>query len=190
MQWNFNPWLNLTPKIKRNTTGVTCPSIFLPASVYGSNQETGNSIPEFKELINSFHEANISVILDVVYNHVGIPPHLLNLDRNLHFRTDEFGRLQNHSGCGNDLKCEAEPVKKLILDSLIYFVKTFDVDGFRFDLGELLGIELLREIEAELKKIKPRIILITEPWSFAVAYHWRSIKPAMHSGAIIAGENT
>ena len=141
-------------------------NFFSPASVYGSNQETGNSIPEFKELINSFHEANISVILDVVYNHVGIPPHLLNLDRNLHFRTDEFGRLQNHSGCGNDLKCEAEPVKKLILDSLIYFVKTFDIDGFRFDLGELIGIELLREIEAELKEIKPGIILITEPWSF------------------------
>ena len=102
----------------------------------------------------------------MVYNHVGIPAHLLNLDRSLYFRTDEYGRLQNHSGCGNDLKCEAEPVRKLILDSLVYLVKTFDVDGFRFDLGELMEIELLSEIERELKTIKPSICLIAEPWSF------------------------
>ena len=80
--------------------------------------------------------------------------------------TNENGELINHSGCGNDLFCESEPVRKLILDSLIYWVENFDVDGFRFDLGELLGIELLEEIENELKKIKPRILLFAEPWSF------------------------
>ena len=74
--------------------------------------------------------------------------------------------MTNHSGCGNDLRCESEPVKKLIIDSLVYWIEVFDVDGFRFDLGELLGLELLTEIENELKKIKPGILLFAEPWSF------------------------
>ena len=132
-------------------------NFFSPASSYASCPESGSVIQEFGELVNAFHNAGIAVILDVVYNHVGIPAHLLNLDRSLYFRTDEYGRLQNHSGCGNDLKCEAEPVRKLVMDSLIYLVKTFDVDGFRFDLGELMEMELLSEIERELKTIKPGI---------------------------------
>jgi pullulanase/glycogen debranching enzyme len=45
-------------------------------------------------------------------------------------------------------------------------IRTYDVDGFRFDLAELIGIEVLREIEEELKALKPGIILIAEPWSF------------------------
>jgi pullulanase/glycogen debranching enzyme len=49
---------------------------------------------------------------------------------------------------------------------LKHLVETYDVDGFRFDLAELIGIEVLREIEVELKKVKPSIILIAEPWSF------------------------
>ncbi|MEE3060264.1 MAG: alpha-amylase family glycosyl hydrolase [Verrucomicrobiota bacterium] len=141
-------------------------NFFSPASSYSSCPRSGSVIREFQELVAAFHDAGIAVILDVVYNHVGIPAHLLNLDRSLYFRTDEFGRLQNHSGCGNDLRCEAEPVRKLILDSLAYLVQTFDVDGFRFDLGELMELDLLSEIETELKSIKPEICLIAEPWSF------------------------
>ena len=56
--------------------------------------------------------------------------------------------------------------RRLIIDSLKHLVETYDVDGFRFDLAELIGIEVLREIEVELKKVKPAIILIAEPWSF------------------------
>ena len=137
-----------------------------PASAYASDPQNGSAITEFKDLIKAFHEAGLAVILDVVYNHVGIPNHLACLDRELYFSTDEIGRLTNHSGCGNDLDCESEPARKLVIDSVSYLVRTFDIDGFRFDLGELLGIGLLNEIEDELKKIKPGIILIAEPWSF------------------------
>ena len=139
-------------------------NFFSPASDYASNPEISSN--ECKEMISAFHEANLAVILDVVYNHVGIPNHLLNLDRELYLSTDDLGRLTNYSGCGNDLHCDAEPVKKMIIDSLKYWVLNYQVDGFRFDLAELLGIELLAEIEFELKKINPKIILIAEPWSF------------------------
>ncbi|HBR95126.1 MAG TPA: hypothetical protein DEA90_13275 [Opitutae bacterium] len=56
--------------------------------------------------------------------------------------------------------------RRLIIDSLKHLVEAYDVDGFRFDLAELIGIEVLREIEIELKKVKPSLILIAEPWSF------------------------
>ena len=91
---------------------------------------------------------------------------MLNIDREIYLSTDNLGRLTNHSGCGNDLRCDAQPVKKMILDSLKHWVENYQVDGFRFDLAELLGIELLEEIEEELKRINPSIILIAEPWSF------------------------
>ena len=141
-------------------------NFFSPASVYATRNTDGSVVEEFCDLIDAFHQANLSVVIDVVYNHVGIPPHLIFLDREIYFLTDENGYLSNHSGCGNDLDCDSEPVRKLILDSLIYFVERFDVDGFRFDLGELLGAGFLAKIEKELKKCKPGILLFAEPWSF------------------------
>ena len=137
-----------------------------PASAYASEPRNGSAIVEFKSLIKAFHNAGMAVILDVVYNHVGIPNHLASLDRELYFSTDAIGRLTNHSGCGNDLNCQSEPARKLVMDSVKYLVQTFDLDGFRFDLGELLGMELLKEMETELREIKPGIVLIAEPWSF------------------------
>ena len=141
-------------------------NFFSPESSYSSSPQDGSVVEEMKLLVDALHDAGIAVILDVVYNHVGIPGHLLNLDRELYFRIDELGRLQNFSGCGNDLNCESEPVRKLILDSLVYWVEVFDIDGFRFDLAELIGAEFLQEIECKLRQIKPNIILIAEPWSF------------------------
>lgn len=140
-------------------------NFFSPASVYGTKPDDGSVIEEFAQLVDTFHEAGLAVVLDVVYNHVGIPPHLVHLDKEIYFSTDD-GRLSNFSGCGNDLRCESEPVKKIIIDSLIYWVKVFNIDGFRFDLGELIGFELLSEVEVELRKVKPGILLFAEPWSF------------------------
>jgi len=141
-------------------------NFFSPASVYATRNQDGSVVEEFGDLIDAFHQAKLSVVIDVVYNHVGIPPHLIFLDREIYFLSNENGDLSNHSGCGNDLDCDSEPVRKLILDSLIYFVEIFDVDGFRFDLGELLGAGFLAEIEKELKKYKPGVLLFAEPWSF------------------------
>jgi pullulanase len=141
-------------------------NFFSPASVYGRDHGDGSVIEEFSDLVKSIHNEGMAVVIDVVYNHVGIPPHLMHLDREIYFLAEESGKLTNFSGCGNDLNCNSQPARKLILDSLIYWVEAFDVDGFRFDLGELLGYEFLAEIEDELKKIKPGVLLFAEPWSF------------------------
>ena len=141
-------------------------SFFAPASHYSSSPEQASGIEEFQEVVSAFHDKGMSVILDVVYNHVGAPNHLARIDKGLYFATDKFGRLTNHSGCGNDLRSDSSAARRLVIDSLKYLVRTFDVDGFRLDLAELLGIELLQEIERELLPMKPSLHLIAEPWSF------------------------
>ena len=146
--------------------GYMTVNFFAPCSAYASNAHNGSAISEFKALVDRLHDLNLAVIVDVVYNHVGIPAHLSFLDRELYFSTDQDGNLSNHSGCGNDIHAESGAVRKLVIDSLLSLVTDFEIDGFRFDLGELLGLDLLREIEKALLGIKPDIILIAEPWSF------------------------
>jgi len=144
---------------------MTC-NFFSPDSTYALDPIRGSQIEEFRDMIDAFHQADIAVILDVVYNHVGEPNHLLHIDKQYYFETDADGSLTNWSGCGNDLKCQDPMTKRLIIDSLIHLVKVYDVDGFRFDLAELIGVDVLKDIEKALKAVKPSIILIAEPWSF------------------------
>ena len=66
-------------------------NFFSPSSSYGKNSSDGSVIDEFSQLVDSFHDAGLSVVLDVVYNHVGIPPHLFHLDPELYFLTNEEG---------------------------------------------------------------------------------------------------
>ncbi len=89
-----------------------------------------------------------------------------SIDRLYYFEQDSDGRLTNWSGCGNDLRASAAMAKRLIIDSCTHLIEAYGVDGFRFDLAELLGVEVLREVEAALKRVKPDVILIAEPWSF------------------------
>jgi pullulanase/glycogen debranching enzyme len=139
---------------------------FAPASAYATAPERGSQVEEFRELVDAFHEAGLAVILDVVYNHVGEPNHLLFVDKFYYFECDRNGRLSNWSGCGNDLRTTTPMGKRLIIESLAHLVRTYDVDGFRFDLADLVGVATLKEVEVALKAIKPSIILIAEPWSF------------------------
>jgi pullulanase/glycogen debranching enzyme len=146
--------------------GYMTVNYFSPDSSYAADPEKASQIEEFRGLVQDFHDHGMAVILDVVYNHVGEPNHLLFIDKYYYFHLDQANDLVNWSGCGNDLRCNTPMGRRLIIDSLKHLVMTYDVDGFRFDLAELIGIEVLREIEVELKKMKPSIILIAEPWSF------------------------
>ncbi|MFP4166137.1 MAG: alpha-amylase family glycosyl hydrolase [Opitutales bacterium] len=139
---------------------------FSPESSYALEPEKASQIEEFRDLVAECHAAGLAVIIDVVYNHVGEPNHLLFIDKYYYFHLDEANDLLNWSGCGNDLRCEAPMVRRLIVESLKHLVEAYDVDGFRFDLAELIGAEVLAEVEKELKAVKPSIILIAEPWSF------------------------
>jgi pullulanase/glycogen debranching enzyme len=141
-------------------------SFFAPSGDYGLDAARASQVKEFQELVAAFHRQGMAVVLDVVYNHVGEPAHLLFLDKLYYFELGDDGTLANWSGCGNDLRARSAMAKRLIIDSLVHFIEVYGVDGFRFDLAELLGVNVLREIEAALKRVKPDVILIAEPWSF------------------------
>lgn len=145
---------------------------FSPESSYGTDSASGLQVEEFAALVETFHDEGMAVILDVVYNHTGEPNHLLYIDKAYYFELSADDHLMNWSGTGNDLRCYARMVRRMIIDSLRHLVETYDVDGFRFDLAELIGVDVLREVEAELKRIKPGIILIAEPWSFRGHIAW------------------
>jgi pullulanase/glycogen debranching enzyme len=146
--------------------GYMTNAYFAPESSYSLAPAEASGIRELQQLVKAFHGRGIAVILDVVYNHVGEPPHLLSIDRLYYFEQDPAGNLANWSGCGNDLRASSAMAKRLIIDSCIHLIEAFGVDGFRFDLAELIGVEVLRDIEVALKRVKPGVILIAEPWSF------------------------
>jgi pullulanase len=139
---------------------------FVPASAYALAPERVTQVRELQELVAAFHRRGMAVLLDVVYNHVGVPLHLMYVDKLYYFEQDGAGNLANWSGCGNDVRTHAAMAKRLIIDSLTHLLEMYRVDGFRFDLAELLGVDVLREIEAALKRVKPDVVLIAEPWSF------------------------
>ena len=139
---------------------------FAPSSAYAHDPRHLTQAKDFADMVDAFHSRNLAVILDVVYNHTGEPNHLLGIDKEYYFETNADNQLLNYSGCGNDFRARPPMSKKLIIESLKHFLTVYKVDGFRFDLAELLGADVLSEIEVELKKINPAVILIAEPWSF------------------------
>lgn len=149
---------------------------FAPCSQYAAHPDKASQVRELQDLVYALHECKLAVILDVVYNHVGEPNYLLFLDKYHYFEVNDEGHLMNFSGCGNDVRASAPMARRLIIDSLIHLVETYDIDGFRFDLAELIGTEVLLEIEQALKQVKPSIVLIAEPWSFRghIAYELKS----------------
>ncbi len=146
--------------------GYMTNAYFAPESSYSLAPAEASGVRELQDLVRAFHARGMAVVLDVVYNHVGEPPHLAFIDRLYYFEQDSAGNLANWSGCGNDLRAGSAMAKRLIIDSCTHLMEAYGVDGFRFDLAELLGIDVLKEVETALKRLKPGVILIAEPWSF------------------------
>jgi pullulanase len=139
---------------------------FAPASGYSLQPAAASGVRELQELVAALHRRGMAVVIDVVFNHQGVPAPLMLIDKLYYFEVDPAGQLANWSGCGNDLRAGAAMAKRMIVDSCRHLIEAYGVDGFRFDLAELLGVEVLREIETALKRVKHDVILIAEPWSF------------------------
>ncbi len=138
---------------------------YMPTHYFALSGTYGTPL-EFQALVQTLHARGLAVILDVVYNHAGKMNDLLRWNEKAYFRHDTDGKRTNCSGCDNDLRTEHPFVQKLIIDSLLHFLKFYRVDGFRFDLAELLNVDVLRKIETHLRAYKKDVILIAEPWSF------------------------
>lgn len=123
-------------------------------------------IRDAKKMIQTFHRNNISVVMDVVYNHTfkSYDSNLNTLARGYYHRTNEDGSFSNGSGVGNEIKSENAFTRKLIIDSLCHWAREYKIDGFRFDLMALIDLDTIKIALRYLKKINPNMIIYGEPW--------------------------
>ncbi|MFU1798709.1 type I pullulanase [Paenibacillus azoreducens] len=124
-------------------------------------------IKELKQMIQTLHDQDLRVIMDVVYNHV-YDWYLVNFNKlvpGYYFRFKEDGSLSNGSFCGNEFASERKMARKFIVDSVLHWVKEYHIDGFRFDLMGLMDVETLNEIRRRLDEVDPSILMIGEGWN-------------------------
>jgi len=138
---------------------------FAPESSYGRMPASGSQYYEFKRMVNELHRRGFGVILDVVYNHAGGANSFGRLDRRVYFRLDGEDGYSNFSGCGNDLRTESPILRRLIVENIVYWIKEHHVDGFRFDLAELIDMETMLAVQDAARAANPNVVLISEPWS-------------------------
>ncbi len=165
-----------------NYWGYSTIAFFAPKGDYSSSGSRGEQVAEFKEMVRSLHEAGIEVILDIVFNHsaeggeMGPTLSFRGLDNRIYYILDEDKRhYKNYSGCGNTLNCNHPVVRTLIRDCLRYWVVEMHVDGFRFDLGSILG----RDQDGNLLENPPVIEGIAED---PILRHTKIIAEAWDAG--------
>ena len=140
----------------------------VPEGSYATNPYDGAvRIKEFKQLVQAFHQQGIGVIMDVVYNHTALTEksNFNQLVPGYYYRQDKDGKFSNATACGNETASERPMFRKFMLESLLYWVQEYHVDGFRFDLMGVHDIETMNLISKELHKIKPDILLYGEGWT-------------------------
>ena len=124
-------------------------------------------IKEFKQMVQAFHQNGLRVIMDVVYNHTRLTEdsYFNQLVPGYYYRQTKDGKFSNATACGNETASERYMMRKFMLESVLYWVKEYHIDGFRFDLMGVHDIETMNLISKELHKIKPDILLYGEGWT-------------------------
>lgn len=140
----------------------------VPEGSYSTDPYNGAvRVKEFKQMVKGLHDNGISVVMDVVYNHVySVNDFCFNKIVPQYFsRVDENGVFSNGSGCGNDTASERSMVKKYIVESVLYWAEEYHIDGFRFDLVGLIDTETVNEIVEAVHAVRPDVIFYGEGWS-------------------------
>ena len=140
----------------------------VPEGSYSTDPYSGEvRVKEMKQMIKTLHDNGISVVLDVVYNHVfDAESYCFNRIVPGYFsRISDDGFYSNGSACGNDTASERAMVKKYIVDSVCYWADEYHMDGFRFDLAGLIDTETINACIAEVHKTHPNVIFYGEGWN-------------------------
>ncbi len=162
-----------------NYWGYNTIGFFAPHNAYAAYGTRGQQVQEFKGLVKALHEADIEVILDVVYNHTAEGNHLgptlsfRGIDNASYYRLVDADPTHyfDTTGTGNSLLMRSPAVLQLIMDSLRYWVEEMHVDGFRFDLASTLARQF-HEVDrlsvffdlVQQDPIISQVKLIAEPW--------------------------
>jgi isoamylase len=128
-----------------NYWGYAPVSFFAPHQGYSSRRDPLGPVDEFRDMVKALHRAGLEVILDVVFNHTAEGDHggptlsFRGMDNTTYYILEaDRSRYANYSGTGNTLNANHPVVRRMVLDSLRYWVETMHVDGFRFDLAAIL----------------------------------------------------
>jgi glycogen operon protein len=134
------------PPGRVNYWGYAPVAFFAPHQAYSSRQDPLGPLDEFRDLVKALHRAGIEVILDVVFNHTaegnqdGPTLCFRGIENSAYYILEpDRSRYANYSGTGNTFNANHPVVRRLILDSLRYWVGEMHVDGFRFDLASILA---------------------------------------------------
>ena len=173
------------PPGRVNYWGYQPVSFFAPHQAYSSRQEALGALDEFRDMVKALHRAGIEVILDVVFNHTseggqnGPTLCYRGLANDFYYILDkDKARYADYTGCGNTVNANQPIVRRLIQDSLRYWVTQMHVDGFRFDLASILSRDeaghplpnppVLWDIESD--PLLAGTKLIAEAWDAAGLY--------------------
>ncbi len=162
---------------ERNHWGYMTTYFFAPEPYYASGTTStrgaylgihGQQVNEFRDMVKAFHREGIAVIMDVVYNHVSqydYNPFKLT-DSQYFFEVDgNLGHVDFATGCGNQLKTDRPMARRMIVESVKFWMEEYHIDGFRFDLAAAIDWQTIEEIAQTARRINPNVILIAEPWS-------------------------
>jgi len=140
----------------------------IPEGSYSTNPADGKvRIKELKELVKTMHNNGLRIVMDVVYNHTALTK---NSNFNIlvpdyYYRKRADGSFSDASGCGNETASDKAMYQKFMIESVVYWVKEYHIDGFRFDLMGVHDIQTMNLISDTLHKIKPSIVLYGEGWT-------------------------
>ncbi len=168
-----------------NYWGYNPISFFAVHQGYSQSDDPCKALDEFRDMVKALHRAGIEVILDVVYNHTAEGGHggptysLKGIDNSVYYILEENKKhYANFSGCGNTLNANQPIVRRMIIDSLHFWVKEMHIDGFRFDLASILSRDeqgrpienppILWDIESD--PVLAGTKLIAEAWDAAGLY--------------------
>lgn len=140
----------------------------VPEGSYATDPYNGLiRIREFKQLVKTFHENGLRVVMDVVYNHTALTENsnFNQLVPGYYYRQNKDGGFSNATACGNETASERPMFRKFMLESMKYWVKEYHIDGFRVDLMGVHDIETMNLISKELHGLKPGILIYGEGWT-------------------------
>lgn len=172
------------PPGKTNYWGYAPIAFFAPHAAYSSDRSPLGPINEFRDMVKALHRAGIEVILDVVFNHTaegnerGPTLCFRGIDNPSYYILERGQWYSNYTGCGNTLNANHPIVRRMIADSLKYWVREMHVDGFRFDLASILSRDgrgfplpnppVLWDIESDPELAGTK--LLAEAWDAAGLY--------------------
>ena len=168
-----------------NYWGYSPITFFAPHGGYSSRRDPLGALDEFRDMVKALHRAGIEVLLDVVYNHTAEGGHdgptlcFRGLSNEAYYILESNKAFYaNYTGCGNTLNANEPICRRLIIDSLRYWVSEMHVDGFRFDLASILSRDgsgqplpsppVLWDIESD--PVLANVKLIAEAWDAAGLY--------------------